>query len=50
MMLWGGSDEKSPCALATLGSIGSLGRSQNAKISSKLSAHMKETLGINSDR
>ena len=48
MMSWGGTDD--PCAFATLGSIGSLGRSQNVKISNKLSAHIKGTLGINPDR
>ncbi|KFM75924.1 Macrophage migration inhibitory factor, partial [Stegodyphus mimosarum] len=48
LMSWAGSSD--PCAVASLGSIGSLGKGQNIKISGKLFSHIKETLGINEDR
>ncbi|XP_054709936.1 macrophage migration inhibitory factor-like [Uloborus diversus] len=48
MMSWGGTSE--PCAFATLGSIGSLGKKQNVAISERLFPHIKENLGINPDR
>ncbi|GIX79067.1 macrophage migration inhibitory factor [Caerostris extrusa] len=48
LMSWAGTSD--PCAVATLGSIGSLGTSQNAKISKALFDHVKDNLGINSDR
>ena len=48
MMSWGGSND--PCAFTTLGSIGSLGRKENVKISDRLSSHIDEALGIKPDR
>ncbi|GIY72725.1 macrophage migration inhibitory factor [Caerostris darwini] len=48
LMSWAGTSD--PCAVATLGSIGSLGTSQNAKISKALFDHVKDNLSINSDR
>lgn len=48
LMMWGGSSD--PCANVHLGSIGSLGKDQNKKISKKLSKHLKEQLGLPANR
>ncbi|KAF8787191.1 macrophage migration inhibitory factor homolog [Argiope bruennichi] len=48
MISWGGTSD--PCANATLGSIGSLGTSENVKISKALFEHVKDNLGIKADR
>ncbi|PRD30574.1 UNVERIFIED_CONTAM: Mif [Trichonephila clavipes] len=48
IMSWGGTSD--PCAVGTLGSIGNLGTSQNVKISKVLFDHVKDNLGIKSDR
>ncbi|GFR16066.1 macrophage migration inhibitory factor [Trichonephila clavata] len=48
MMSWGGTSD--PCAVGTLGSIGNLGTPQNVKISKVLFDHVKDNLGIKSDR